>query len=591
MLKPETLLHNRYYIKRAIGQGGMGAVYEALDRQTRQTVAVKQTFFSGDERLDKAFRREAHILEQLQHPALPVVVEFFADDESKYLVMQFVQGDDLAMQLKAQGEAFDVTTVLAWTDQLLSVLVYLHNQEPPVIHRDIKPQNIKTTHSGDIILLDFGLAKGLAFQDSSTSAFKTILAYTPNFASLEQRRGQPTDARSDIYSLGATIYQLLTNVTPVDAMERAAELGVKGFDPLPPVKQMNPRIPTEVAEIVMQALKLNPEERPQSAIAMRAAMRDAWEISQDRAEAKTVFEPASETDAAPVIVETAPPPSMAETIRDAAPDSLSEAETKPQATAPVAPAAVVTDASTTSKKRRGQSYKVWSVILGFGFVAVIAGSFLWTTSLQKSMSSPPAESPEAANRPQSTTTAPPTAAGPSQPILTARSEYLRYYIEAETTAGASTLNGLDSLPTGRFKLHLRSPQAVFLYVVWTSIPSGKVSTGLTNKPSESSGITSNKLAPNADFSFPASRFKQIDKADSQLLCTMILSPTPITELSFLDDRPQRELTTAEQTALKTYKEKHLNSSMETKRDGNSAVVTIQSGTADQLVVEFVLKTQ
>src|SRR5260221_2736310 len=123
------------------------------------------------------------------------------------------------MQLKAQGEAFDPALVLGWTDQLLSILDYLHNQESPVIHRDIKPQNIKLSHTGDVILLDFGLAKGMTVPDGSSSAFKTILGYTPNFASLEQRRGQPTDARSDLYSLGATVYQLLTNYTPVDAME------------------------------------------------------------------------------------------------------------------------------------------------------------------------------------------------------------------------------------------------------------------------------------------------------------------------------------------------------------------------------------
>ena len=588
MLKPETLLHNRYFIKRAIGQGGMGAVYEGLDRHTKQTVAVKQTFFSGDERLDKAFRREAHILEQLHHPALPVVVEFFADEESKYLVMQFVQGDDLAMQLKAQGEAFDAATVLAWTDQLLAVLVYLHNQEPPVIHRDIKPQNIKTTNTGDIILLDFGLAKGLAIQDASTSAFKTILAYTPNFASLEQRRGQPTDARSDLYSLGATIYQLLTYVTPVDAMERAAELGVKGYDPLLPIKQVNPRIPTAVSDVLMQALKLNPEERPQSAAAMQTAIRDAWESSQDRAEAKTVIEPIRETDTAPRVVQTNPHLRMEDTIRDVPLQSLSEAETRQHSTAPVVPEAAATGAPSTAKKRRA-SYKAWSVILGFGFVAVIAGSFLWSTRSARpplSMSSPPqspSESPTTVTRP------PTTAADPSQPMLGGRREYLRYYIEAEKPPAGSKVVGSDSLPTGRFKLHFRLQQAGFLYLILTTIPDGTVSTAVTNRPSEDTGITSNKLAANTDFTFPASRWTGMSKPQTQFRYTVILASSPITELKFLNDRALLPLAAAEQAALKSYQEKHANKTVSTKREDNFAVVTAEGANVDPLIVEIVVK--
>ncbi|MEW6213554.1 MAG: serine/threonine-protein kinase, partial [Acidobacteriota bacterium] len=218
MLEPHTYLHNRYLILRAVGQGGMGAVYQAIDENTRRTVAVKESLFD-DERLQRAFEREARMLSHLRHPVLPVVFDYFAESGRQFLIMQFIPGDDLGEVLKkrrdrlepiGQPKPFDVADVLEWADQLLDALEYLHSQNPPVVHRDIKPQNLKLTSDREIVLLDFGLAKGINLHQSRVTSTGSIFGYTPSYAPLEQIQGSGTSPLSDIYSLAATLYHLLT---------------------------------------------------------------------------------------------------------------------------------------------------------------------------------------------------------------------------------------------------------------------------------------------------------------------------------------------------------------------------------------------
>src|SRR4029434_4340476 len=159
MLAPETVLQNRYRIIRLLGQGGMGAVYEAIDQRLDTTVALKETLFS-DERLRKQFEREARLLARLHHPALPRVSAHFSEGHVQCLVMQYIPGDDLSEMMARKRGPFPANQVLTWADQLLDALDYLHTQDPQIVHRDIKPQNLKLTSRGQIILLDFGLAKG-----------------------------------------------------------------------------------------------------------------------------------------------------------------------------------------------------------------------------------------------------------------------------------------------------------------------------------------------------------------------------------------------------------------------------------------------
>lgn len=221
MLAPGATLRDSYTIVRLIAQGGMGTVYLAKHQRLGNMVAVKETFFNDTSML-KAFEREARLLASLRHAALPKVIDHFPEGDGWFLVMEFIGGDDFAEMLKQRGSAFPMSPVLDWGDQLLSALEYLHKQTPPVIHRDIKPHNLKLTEEGQIVLLDFGLAKGHAEGMSRMTAGHSIQGYTPAYAPLEQIQGAGTDARSDLYSLARTLYHLMTGFTPSDALSRAA---------------------------------------------------------------------------------------------------------------------------------------------------------------------------------------------------------------------------------------------------------------------------------------------------------------------------------------------------------------------------------
>jgi serine/threonine protein kinase len=274
MIEPGTLLQNRYRVTRQIGRGGMGAVYVATDERFNSTVAIKQTFFFDDPALRKAFEREAVLLNHLRHSALPRVSDHFVEEEGQFLVMEYVEGHDLGELLKARGGWFPVADVLAWADELLDALEYLHTQEPPVVHRDIKPQNIKRSERGRMVLLDFGLAKGNPTRSGAT-ATGSVLGYSPTYAPLEQVQGTGTDACSDIYSLGATLYHLLTGEPPADSLTRAAAVVNNEADPLCPAHVVQPHIPVAVSRVIRRAMAQKATLRPKSAAEMRGMLREA----------------------------------------------------------------------------------------------------------------------------------------------------------------------------------------------------------------------------------------------------------------------------------------------------------------------------
>jgi eukaryotic-like serine/threonine-protein kinase len=271
MLSPDTILQQRYRVLRQLGQGGMGAVYEATDERLDTIVALKETLFT-DERLRKQFEREARLLARLHHPALPRVSDHFTEGDGQFLVMQYIAGEDLAAMLHDRKAAFAPEEVLRWADQLCDALDYLHTQDPQIIHRDIKPQNLKLTARGQIVLLDFGLAKGSAGQMSVVTTSASIFGYTPNYAPLEQVQGLGTDARSDIYSLAATLYHLITNVKPPDALSRAAAIVNGEPDPLTPANRVAPRVSLSIASALNKGMSQNRSERYTSAAEMREAL-------------------------------------------------------------------------------------------------------------------------------------------------------------------------------------------------------------------------------------------------------------------------------------------------------------------------------
>ncbi|CAN5487257.1 hypothetical protein BH10CHL1_BH10CHL1_01310 [soil metagenome] len=278
ILEPGTILRKRYEILELVGQGGMGAVYKATDRRLEGRIcAVKEilpnlaensTSEQELEQIAEQFRTEASILARLDHPNLPKVSDYFSNVSREYLVMDFVAGHDLQeilQETRRQNEFLKEQQVLIWATQLLDALEYLQDQDPPVLHRDIKPSNIKVTPRGDVKLVDFGLVKVLNHDETRTVTVvqgRGTVAYTP----LEQYGGDTgfTDARSDIYSLGATLYHLMAGEPPVDAKERFLRPGS-----LISLRQINPDVSPRLERSIFQALAMHPSERPANAREMR----------------------------------------------------------------------------------------------------------------------------------------------------------------------------------------------------------------------------------------------------------------------------------------------------------------------------------
>src|ERR1700681_2199954 len=270
-LAPDAILQDRYRIVRQLGKGGMGAVYEAVDQRLEATVALKETF-SVDERLRRQFEQEARLLAQLHHSALPRVSDYFTEGDRAFLVMQFIAGADLAAIIATQPGPFPRNQVIAWADQLLDALIYLHTRDRQIIHRDIKPHNLKVTASGQIALLDFGLAKAQT-TDLSGNSSTSIFGYTRRYSPLEQIQDQGTSPRSDIYALGATLYHLLTGIKPPDALARAAALANSKSDPLILANEVHRAVGAEIAAILCRAMALNAEDRYADAGEFRGALR------------------------------------------------------------------------------------------------------------------------------------------------------------------------------------------------------------------------------------------------------------------------------------------------------------------------------
>jgi serine/threonine protein kinase len=343
MLKPNALLQNRYRVLRLIGRGGMGAVYKAIDTRLQCTVALKEILLF-EPHLRQAFEQEAKLLARLRHSALPKVSDHFREGDGQFLVMEYIPGDDLAALLTRNGGKFPAADVLDWVlrwgDQLLDALDYLHNQSPPVFHRDIKPQNLKLNSRGDIVLLDFGLAKNGLSQMRTVTAYRSSKAegYTPAYAPLEQIRGAEPDPRSDLYSLAATLYHLLTGTHPPDALTRATALLNNRPDPLQTVNAFNPKTPSGITAILHSAMAFNLEGRPPSAALMRRALRNASSEQTTVAQPKhavvtplpsPVFATTGRTMAA-----AAPPPARREYAPEPIPPTPTIASSDPPAAPP-----------------------------------------------------------------------------------------------------------------------------------------------------------------------------------------------------------------------------------------------------------------
>ena len=268
---PGDLLNNRYRIETILGQGGMGSVYRARDEHLDTPVAIKENLFLSEEYV-RQFYREATILAKLRNGNLPSVRDyFFIKGQGQYLVMDYIPGEDLRQRIQRIGLLPEMDVALMGIE-ICNALSYLHTLSPPIIHRDIKPGNIKITPHGEIILVDFGLAKFFFDNQATTTGAR---AMTPGFSPPEQYGTARTDERSDIYSLGATLYAALTGKIPEDGLSRATNKA--GLSPL---KIMRPKLDSSLAMTIEKALSIEPEDRFQSAEEFKTALINAMELSE-----------------------------------------------------------------------------------------------------------------------------------------------------------------------------------------------------------------------------------------------------------------------------------------------------------------------
>jgi serine/threonine protein kinase/Tol biopolymer transport system component len=263
-LEKNTLLHDRYRIIEILGQGGMGSVYRAIDENLGVAVALKENLFTTEE-YTRQFRLEAVILANLRHPNLPRVSDHFElKDEGQYLVMDFIEGEDLRNRMDRIGmiPEDDVVQIGA---AMCDALAYLHSRKPPILHRDIKPGNVKITPDGHIFLVDFGLAK--VYQGNNQATTTGARAMTPGYSPPEQYGTARTDPRTDFYSLGATLYAALCGVIPEDGLARAMDNAQ-----LTPLRKRNTKVSRRVSSAIEKAMAVDPSDRFQSAEDFKKAL-------------------------------------------------------------------------------------------------------------------------------------------------------------------------------------------------------------------------------------------------------------------------------------------------------------------------------
>lgn len=265
-LSTGQILHERYRIVKKLGEGGFGAVYRAWNMNLNGPCAIKENFETSPVALSQ-FAREASILYNLRHPNLPRVMDHFViPEQGQYLVMEYIEGEDLEQKIDHQGGPLPEAQVMDWILQVCDALVYLHSRTPPIIHRDIKPANIRITPEGMAILVDFGIAK---IFDPARRTTMGARAVTPGYSPYEQYGQKPTDVRTDVYALGATLYHALTAQVPPESIDRV------GGTPLPAPRSLNPEISPGVEAAILRAMQVMAENRYQSAAEFKAVLAGA----------------------------------------------------------------------------------------------------------------------------------------------------------------------------------------------------------------------------------------------------------------------------------------------------------------------------
>lgn len=293
LLGRSVVMQGRYRLLKVIGSGGMGAVYLAQDdRLGNARVAMKENLDPSAEAQDQ-FINESKILAHLSHPNLPRVRDFFVERSGRqYMVMDYIEGEDLQDLVERQGP-LPHYRALAWMNEIFDAVEYLHGQKQPIIHRDIKPGNIKITPFGKPVLVDFGIAKLFQVGAKTQAGARAV---SPGFSPIEQYGQGTTTMQSDVYALGAMLYFMLTGSVPPEAIDRVAT----GTDHLIPPRSMNLEIPPVIERAIWHALRLQQNDRYPSVRELRLALSKQTETPVPASPPASVLSPERPNDLRPM---------------------------------------------------------------------------------------------------------------------------------------------------------------------------------------------------------------------------------------------------------------------------------------------------
>ena len=271
MAKIGTLIDGKYEVLREIGRGGMSVVYLAMDTRLNKQWAIKEIARkandANNEIVVSSLLAEANLMKKLDHPSLPRIVDIIEEHDTIYVVMDYIEGEPLSKILELYG-AQDQDLVIEWGKQLCDVLFYLHNCEPPIIYRDMKPANVMLRPDGTVKLIDFGIAR--EYKRSKTADTESL--GTRGYAAPEQFGGKgQTDARTDIYCFGVTLYHLVTGLNPCEPPYE-----------LYPIKQVNPNFYDGLQYLIQKCTQINPEDRFQSCDEVRYVLDNIHEFDKSR---------------------------------------------------------------------------------------------------------------------------------------------------------------------------------------------------------------------------------------------------------------------------------------------------------------------
>ena len=353
----DTLFDGRYRIQRKLGAGGMADVYLAEDQELGRRVAIKilNSRHGNDDQFIERFRREAKNAAALNHPNIVSIYDRGEAEDTYYIAMEFLDGRTLKELIVGRGAA-PVNVAIEYARQILSALRFAHRHG--IVHRDIKPHNVLVDREGRVKVTDFGIARAGTSQMTETGS----IVGTAQYLSPEQARGGEVDPRSDLYSLGVVLYELLTGKTPFDG-ETPVEIAMKHLSNAPkPPSKLRPDIPPELDMVVMRALSKNPDDRYQSADEMEA---DLERVARGASVSATTVDTATQVLRRPAAAAAAASATAATMIAPS-----------PAAAAPP-PSAVVDEEELEEHGGPERPLWPWLVAIGFVVAAVIAGFFVW----------------------------------------------------------------------------------------------------------------------------------------------------------------------------------------------------------------------